>query len=218
MDTASPAVHGAAPSQPAARKTRKLDQVMAAAERCFLGQAYDSVTMDAVAREAGVSKATLYAYFPSKETLFFALVGDKCRQMEEDVWQAACAPEPVADVLKAIAGNILKIFDSGVGMALFRILVAETQRFPELGRSFYEAGPKRLAERIAAYLAEAHERGELDIDDPELAARQFLCLAHADFHLDGLLLAEPPTSEERQRMIESGIALFLAGYGRRAQA
>lgn len=216
MSTATQPRSGQTPSI-ASRNNRKLQQVMEATERCFIGQGYDAVTMDAIARAANVSKATLYAYFPSKEKLFAALVEHKCRQIEQDVTRATSGREPIEEVLKTMATNFVTAIGAAEGFALFRIMVAESSRFPELGRSFYEAGPKVVIDRVAEFLAEAHERDVLKIPDAHLAAIQFMGLVQGDFLIRAVLTPDLRPPEERDRMIDSGIALFLAGYGRKAR-
>jgi TetR/AcrR family transcriptional repressor of mexJK operon len=191
----------------------KAGQLIDAALKLFLSQPYDQVSTDAIARAAKVSKATLYAHFPSKEMLFSAVVSAQCGKLQDDIWNATSPDDDVEEVLRRIARNFLGMFASTDALALYRTILAEVPRFPELGRMFYEAGPKVLQLRIATYLEEATRRGQIDVPDAPLAALQFLQLVSADVPLTGLLAVEPLVQERMDMVCESGIRLFMAGYG-----
>ncbi|MDF2996775.1 MAG: hypothetical protein K0R27_2412 [Xanthobacteraceae bacterium] len=195
------------------RSNPKVRQLLEAAHALFLEQPYDTVSTDAIVKEAKVSKATLYAYFPSKEALFGALVSDKCGQIAEAIWEKTSASDDVEHVLRTIAQNFMAMFATGDALAFYRSIIAQVPRFPELGRVFYESGPKVLQERIENFLRDASERGEMAIPDPKLAAIQFLQLISVDVHLVGLLGLEPLTKQRADVAIESGVALFMKGYG-----
>lgn len=195
----------------------KVEQLIDAARKLFLTQPYDQVSTDAIAKTAKVSKATLYAHFSSKEALFAALVSAQCSRFQNDVGSATGADEDVEVVLRRIAHDFLSMFVNTDALALYRTILAEVPRFPELGRMFYEAGPKVTQMRIAEYLEDATRRGKLNVPDPRLAALQFLQLMSADVPLTGLLAVEPLTAARMDEVCESGIRLFLAGYGAKSE-
>jgi AcrR family transcriptional regulator len=199
------------------RSNPKVRQILDAGRALFLDQPYDVVSTDAIARAAKVSKATLYAYFPSKDILFASLVTDHCQMIADDIWIETGSNADVEEVLRRIARNFLEMFASTDALGLYRTIVAQVPRFPELGRLFYEAGPKILHTRIAAFLADATERGLLQVPDPQIAALQFLQLVSAEVPVTGLLGVKPMTADSMRQTAESGIALFLAGYGVRRE-
>lgn len=206
---AFPASFGAGPD----RSNPKVRQLLEAARALFLDQPYDTVSTDAIVKEAKVSKATLYAYFPSKEALFATLVSEKCGQTAQAIWESAAASDDVEQVLRTIAHNFMAMFATGDALAFYRSILAQVPRFPELGRVFYESGPKVLQDRIESFLRQACERGDMVIPDPKLAAIQFLQLISVDVHLVGLLGLEPLTQQRVDAAIESGVRLFMKGYG-----
>lgn len=191
----------------------KVEQLLDAARQLFLSQPFDQVSTDSIAKTAKVSKATLYAHFSSKEALFAALVSAQCRNLQHDVWSATGPDDDVEEVLRRIARNFLGMFANSDALALYRTVLAEVPRFPELGRMFYEAGPKVTQARIAEFLEDATRRGNLNVPDANLAALQFLQLVSADLPLTGLLALEPLTEARMEDVCESGIRLFIAGYG-----
>jgi hypothetical protein len=100
---------------------------------------------------------------------------------------------------------------------LFRILVAEAQRSPELARIFYEVGPARGLKGLETYLEKAKSRGFLEIPDCALAAHQFLALCKGSTHLQFLLNLIPPlTTEEIRLQVSRAVDAFMTLYGSKA--
>jgi len=194
------------------RSHPKVRQLLDAARTLFLEQAYDSVSTDAIARKAKVSKATLYVYFPSKEALFAALVAELCERTADEIWNSASTWQTVEEALRAIAQNYVEMFITTDAIALYRSIIAQVPRFPELGRLFYESGPKILQQRIEGFLREASDQGHIYVPDPQLAAAQFLQLVAVDVPLTHMLALDPAPSRSIGTTIESGVALFLRGY------
>lgn len=191
----------------------KVRQLLEAAGRLFMELPYEVVSTDAIAREAKVSKATLYVYFSSKENLFATLIGARCHQIAGDVRDASSVQGDVERELRQFARQFIDMLESPDTMPLYRSVVAQTTRFPELGRLFFESGPKRFEARLAEFLAEATRRGLLRVPDPGIGAVQFIQLMAGDVPTRGLLGIEPNSEASTRKRIDSGIALFLAGYG-----
>lgn len=195
------------------RENRKVRQILAAAERLFLEKNYGAVTMDALAREADVSKRTLYDHFSSKEILFAALI----RELNGEVAGLAFDPDGEIDdvtaVLREIAQSYTKIFVSSRAFALHRSVIAEASRFPELGRAVADSGPLYVKAKVARFLDAANRRKLLRVPDAELAATQFLALIRGDLPMNAMLALGEPTRGEIERQIDGALQLFLAGYG-----
>src|SRR3954471_24600135 len=114
----------------------KGEAVLAAAERAFLASGFGAVTMDRVAREAGVSKATVYAHYHSKEELFGAVVADLSERRFHGFSAEALDPRDIEASLLTIATRFLDLVLSAEAIALNRILIGEVGRFPVLGEVF----------------------------------------------------------------------------------
>src|SRR5713226_5533569 len=175
----------------------KAETILAAAERAFLASGFGAVTMDAIAREAGVSKATVYAHFTGKEELFGAIV----TRLSE----------------RRFGGFSVEALDpvlSPEAIALNRIIVGEVTRFPVLGQVFWAAGPEQQRTQIEAFLRRAVEAGSLAIPDPRLAAEQFAALARGEIHLRSLLrLEDPGDPAALDAAAASAVASFLRAFG-----
>lgn len=196
------------------KKGRKFDQVLDGARRVFMADGYEGASVDAIARAAGVSKATLYSYFSDKRLLFMEVAKAECSLQIEEADAILTESAQPREVLCVAADRMLSFFLSGFGQSIFRMCVAESERFPELGREFYETGPKLFRERMVAYLKCAVAEGQLKIDDLDLAADQFAELCKARLFPELMFnIRKSVTDAEKQRVIDGAVDTFLARYG-----
>ncbi|MCU9848312.1 TetR/AcrR family transcriptional regulator [Defluviimonas sp. WL0024] len=204
----------ATPEAVTVKRGRKFDQVLEGARKVFLRDGFDGASVDDIAAEAGVSKATLYSYFPDKRILFIEVAKGECHRQQQEAEALANLTAPPECVLPEAARRIIDFSVSEIGRAVFRICIAEAERFPELGRQFYESGPARVRERLAAYFNGAVARGELAIEDVYLAADQFAELCKADiFTLVSFGIKRDFTRADRERVAKGAVEMFLARYG-----
>ncbi|MBE1285118.1 MAG: TetR family transcriptional regulator [Rhodobacteraceae bacterium] len=192
---------------------RKYDQVLQGARDVFMADGFEGASVDDIARKAGVSKATLYSYFPDKRLLFREVVRTECERQAceaDELVETTCGPETV---LYDTAHRIIAIILSDFSLQMFRICVAESERFPELGQEFYESGPMVLKRGLQEYLEDATARGELKIDDVSLAADQFAELCKAGWLLEAIFMHQREFSDaERHRYAQGAVDTFLARY------
>lgn len=202
---------------PRIRKGRKFDQVVAGARDVFMREGYQGASVDSIAKAAGVSKATLYSYFPDKKLLFLEVAKAECLRQSETAMVQARSGATTAETLTDIADRMTRFFLSDFGQQVFRICVAEAERFPELGRTFYQSGPELARARLVGFLHCAMERGDLVIDDVDLAADQFAELCKADLFPRLMFnTCTSVTEPERQRVIRGAVDMFMARYAAQA--
>ncbi|MGB7317603.1 MAG: TetR/AcrR family transcriptional regulator [Planktotalea sp.] len=198
----------------AIRKGRKFDQVLQGARVVFLAEGFDAANMDRVAKASGVSKATLYSYFPDKESLFAVVVQRECALQAEQALQQIDQTAPPTIVLTCAARHLLGFMTSDFGQRMFRMCVINAERFPELGLAFYNSGPMVVRARLSDYFEAAVERGDLDVSDTLLAADQFAELCKADIFPKLLFGVQTEFHAiELDRVIEGAVTTFLARYG-----
>lgn len=192
----------------------KRRQVTQAAESLFLVHGYGAVSMDQIARTAGVSKATLYAYFPSKDALFATIVGDKG---SDEILSADMFPDEVTDLratLEAIGQRLLRFMLRDRTLAIYRIALAESARFPELGAAFYANGPRWMIERFTAWLETLQARGLVQADDLEAATTQFLALTRGGTFLRRSLSVPPEADDaEIEATVRAASDTWLRAFG-----
>jgi AcrR family transcriptional regulator len=195
------------------RTGRKFDQVLAGAREVFLADGFEGASVDDIARAAGVSKATLYSYFPDKKLLFIEVARVECERMSQETVAMIDADRPARDGLMIAARQIVGFLTSRFAQQVFRICVAEGERFPELGRAFYENGPKRGREQLSDYLAELVAHGDLAIDDLQMAAEQFSELCKVKLWTRAVFGIQTEfTAAEIEEVAVQAVDVFLARY------
>lgn len=195
------------------KRGRKFDQVLEGARKVFMADGFEGASVDDIAKAAEVSKATLYSYFPDKRLLFMEVARMECCRQTDHALEVIDMTQPVRDVLCNICGHLMNFFLSPFGQRVFRICVAESDRFPELGREFYQSGPEHVAATIMGYFDTAIARGELKIEDRHLAAHQLMELCKADLFPRLVFGIDTSFSEaEINHVVSGAVDMFLARY------
>lgn len=195
------------------KKGRKFDQVLEGARRVFMRDGFEGASVDDIAREAQVSKATLYSYFPDKRLLFSEVARIECNRQAEEAMEVIAKGATIDHVLHEAATRIVRFFLSDFGQQVFRICVSESHRFPELGRRFYASGPDLVRERLSKVLRPYVEAGILKIDDMDLAAIQFGELCKGDLFIRSLCgMCKEVSEADVERVVKGAVEMFLARY------
>ena len=194
-------------------KPSRRDLILEAARAIFLRESYTGASMESVAKQAGVSKQTIYNHFANKDELFRALVLDICARytlaLGDPTQVLDSKPE---DVLTHFGETVLKQSSCSDTMHLHRLLQLEGRNHPSLAESFYKFGPDRTAGWLANYLEAQVERGRLKVDEPRVAAEQFVTMLMGHLRLRHLLgLTGVPGKAERARYVSSAVNIFLDG-------
>ena len=197
------------------KRGRKFDQVIDGARAVFLRDGFEGASVDDIAREAGVSKATLYSYFPDKRMLFIEIALHET-QVQADAFKERMDIDVPPDVfLPAVGRKILDFVLSDFGQAVHRIAMSEGARFPEIGHKFYESGPLLIRRRLGEYFEHWIAKGVLKIDDLDLAADQFSELCKSRALITCTFLPACQFSEgEKETIVSHAVAMFLNYYGR----
>jgi TetR/AcrR family transcriptional repressor of mexJK operon len=184
-----------------------------AAARVFLRDGFAGASMDAIAREAQVSKATLYSHFQGKDDLFGAIVRANCQQMLVDIESSVAAGLGPRELLCAVGLKFLKSMMSDEVMAVYRILVSEAVRFPALGRAVQNAGPGPSCNGLADYLRDQTAKGALAVADADVAADQFFGAVMGGIHFRRLIgVDKAATPGEMKFRVETAVEAFLAAH------
>lgn len=196
------------------RKGRKYDQVLEGARSVFMSDGFEGASVDEIARAAAVSKATLYSYFPDKRLLFLEVANAECARQSQEALDFINPDAPPRRVLGQAGRHFLRFITSTFGMQVFRLCVAESDRFPELGQRFYNSGPAVMRAEMAHYFEMAAARGEVQIDDFILAADQFGELCKADLWPRLIFgVSKSVTEAEIDRVVDGAVETFMARYG-----
>jgi AcrR family transcriptional regulator len=196
------------------RQGRKFQQVIDGARTVFVAHGYERASMDEIAREAGVSKATVYSYFPDKRLLFTEMYQAEMLRLADSVVELSDFDIAPARAMYVAGQRMLEYLTSDFALAMYRICVAETPRFPEIGQAFYDGGPELGRARFGTYLREATARGLLRVDDIDLAADQFFQLCQTTI-CDRMICGVQYkfSAAEKARVLDGAVATFMARYG-----
>lgn len=200
------------------RGDKRRDEIAAVAEQVFLELGFNDTTMQIVASRAGASKETLYRHFGSKEGLFSEVVRARAARFFGNVEREIGQHKDPREVLKELGFNMLNKLLNEDRLCLFRIVVYEVQRTPEVGRIFFDQGPNQLLKELSSYLEYATAQGMLNCQEPVLQAELFLGAVVANRHIIKLVAPdrEHLTEDVIRHHVEEAVNMFLAAYGAKA--
>lgn len=204
----------AAPSRREANREARREAILDVAKQSFLENGYAGTTMSGIAGELGGSKGTLWSYFPSKEALFAAVVDRATRQFRAEMTVILNLDDELETALRRFCAEFLAKISSPEAIALHRLVVGETSRFPELGCIFYERAPRQTHLLLAEFVAHVQKRGLLPGIEPLRAAQHltWLCMSgHYQMLLTGVI-AEISAAQAAAD-IDAAMATFLRAYG-----
>ncbi len=216
---APPAARGTeAPAASTPVPDDKAAAVLAGARTAFLAHGFSAATTDMIQTASGVSKATVYARYPTKEALFTAVVEAECARLLGAVRATRIRSRKLHDVLEALARAYLGLVLSADVLALFRAVVGEAPRFPALARQFYLVGPHGLNLIVECHLEEAAIRGEVDFSSVglEMAAIHFVNLVRGEAQMQ--CLTHPgsvPSEAQRDHWAAAAVTTFMRAFGKR---
>ncbi|AZO74712.1 MAG: TetR family transcriptional regulator [Mesorhizobium sp.] len=203
---------------PRSHEAKRISVVDAAAS-VFCREGYAGANIDLIAAEAGVSRQTVYNHHGDKEKLFMAVVRDLTERCNAGIFATfATFPDQPADLESDLVAFAVRMNRNCIcnrdGRFLRKLIQAEGERYPELFAEWREQGPGRTWSALAARFARLAYAGHLSIDDPDVAARQFIALVNAELQTT-FMLGGMPTEEEVLRSATNGVRTFLRAFGSR---
>jgi len=166
------------------RRQRLLD----AAESVFLESGYGAASMDDIARRAGMSKKTLYRVFDTKESLFAAVIAGRRAVLDAMISsQEFSACESPERVLRSYLGKLARFVLAPRQAAIYRLVIAESLRTPELAHTFYREGPCKGRLVLEGWLSVQHQEGVLHVPDPERDAAMLCSMVISELQMRFLI-------------------------------
>lgn len=194
------------------RLAERREVLLAAAADVFFEQGYAATSIDAIIDRAGGSKRNIYNEFGNKEGLFAALVSTFAEKALSSLVIEEVGGRDLRETLIAFGHQLMTIYMSPALIGVYRTIVAEANRYPDLGRTFYECGPARATSRLAEVLEAAKARGEIHARDCIRIADHFVGLIRDNLHLQVVLgLRPPPDEAETNEVVLSAVDVFLNG-------
>lgn len=198
------------------RTEARRQAILEAAAQLFREVGYERASMNELVARLGGSKSTVYGYFPSKESLFVAVVHAfataHLSEAAEKLSEESARQVELKTLLTRFGERMLQVLTNDAdALAVYRMVLAEAGR-SEVGQLFYESGSAEYLEKLARLLAQAMERGELRRLDPMVAANQFLALLTAENNARLYYMAPPPLTQAQVRgMARRAVEMFLFG-------
>lgn len=200
----------AAKSASRGKSEEKAQQILDAAASLFIREGFENVSMEQIAREAGVAKQTVYSHYANKEALFTAAIECKC---EEHQLHGVDENRSVAQYLREFAQHFSDLITSREGVTMHRVCIAEAGR-SRVGELFWDAGPEHLHAILDAYLRKQVAAGQLNIDNIDFAAQHFLYMIKGKAHMRGMLgLPNEQALAELPAYLDSCVDVFMRAYG-----
>ena len=193
--------------------------ILDAAAAVFCREGFGGANIDLIAAEAGVSRQTVYNHHGDKESLFVAVVREVTERTNAGVFETLSAfPDQPGDLEADLVAFAVRLNRNCIcnrdGKFLRKLIQAEGERYPELFAGWREHGPGKTWAALAARFARLAHAGFLEIDDPDVAARQFLALINADLQM-AMLLGDQPDDSRLRDAAANAVRTFLRAYGRR---
>jgi AcrR family transcriptional regulator len=206
-----------APHLPAHSSNRA--RILDTASRVFAREGFAGASIDMIAIEAGVSRQTVYNQVGDKEKVFAAVVEDTTEKANAGLFATlATFPDHPKDLEAELTAFARRLASTCMcdrrAAALQKMVETEGQRYPELFAAWRERGPGRVWSAVSARLSRLAHDGLLDLDDPDLAARQLISLVNMDLR-SAAMLGQRPTDAEVEAATRAAVRTFLRAYGRR---
>jgi AcrR family transcriptional regulator len=183
-----------------------------AARDVFLEYGYEAANMAEIVKRAGGSLSTLYAQFGGKKGLFEAMIDSRVTELTEQMQIELAAHAPLREGLKRIGEAFLFKQLEAESLDVFRLMVAQAKKFPELAETWGKRAPEAVRRALAEYLMDRARAGEIRITHPELAAAVFFDLVRARIQFRALLMPSyQPTETEIRETVDRAVKVFLGG-------
>jgi AcrR family transcriptional regulator len=178
----------------------------------FLEEGYQGTSVEAVIAKVGGSKRAIYSHFGGKKELFEALVMEASNKALEGLMSDELGSLDLESTLVAFGRQVTQVIMSPATVALYRVVVAEGTRLPDVARLFFDKAPGRASRSLAKILDHFRERGQIEVDDSQRAAERFTGMLRDDLHLRVVLgLSPPPTEQEIEKSVQQAVQIYLGG-------
>ena len=193
---------------------KRRNTIVREARRCFMGQGYAGARIEPIARAACVSTATLYAYFPSKEHLFDAVIADAAEDFSRQMQGVSMVDGTARELLTGFILAYARFLGDPFVRSVLRLVMAERPRFRALAAEFFDRGRSVFGCPLILALTTLAERGEVRFEKPSWAAGQLMGMVEHPVLFMPLMIGDEVQPERSAEQIASeAVDTFLARYG-----
>jgi len=190
----------------------KRQQILDAAINLFTEQGFAATSMELIAKNANVSKQTVYSHFGSKDDLFSASIEQKCESLHILDLSMHDLSDPQT-ILLQLAHRIIEVIASKEACAVHKICAYESNGYPQISDIFYQAGPLKVTNEVTQLMEHLHLQEILHIKNPRHAALQFLNMIKGELWMQiEFNIKERISPEEMDEYLRNSVAFFIRGY------
>lgn len=182
------------------KSKEKRQQILKCATDLFLHKGFINSSMDMIAREAGVSKQTVYSHFNSKDELYTAVIDEKCKQYSLDAGRLDKQQRSLSDILLDIAYQVVELLQDPKVIAMYKVVISEASNSPNVAELFWRAGPLQSVETVAQIIR-TNCLSEMSEAQARAISSDFFNLLKGDFHMRSILQLPSQLSESQKRCI-----------------
>lgn len=182
------------------KSKEKREQILNCATNLFLHNGFINSSMDMIAKEAGVSKQTVYSHFNSKDELYTAVIDAKCKQYSFDAGRLESHKRSLNDILMDVAYQVVELLQDPKVIAMYKVVISEASNSPHVAELFWRAGPLQSVETVAQIIS-ANSSPEVTKAKAKAISTDFFNLLKSDFHMRSILQLPAELSENQKRCI-----------------
>lgn len=192
------------------KSEQKRQQILHAAATLFLQEGYSGTSMDHVAKQAQVSKQTVYSHFDNKDALYRACISAKCQEYSIDPALLNDKQLTLSQLLRAVGKQLLRLFHDEQVIAMYQVVIAESRAAPHVAEVFYQTGPMQANQMLAKGL-QCLSPVVLSEQESRQLAINFISLLNGNLLMHGMLNLPYRLSEaEQQQRVERSVQQFMA--------
>jgi TetR/AcrR family transcriptional repressor of mexJK operon len=194
----------------------KHSAITKAAAEMFLAEGFERASLDQIAHRAGVSKQTIYSHFTDKQALFRAICAELTEKLTIPLRKPRKAGADLASILIRLGEDTLATMLHPAALDLHRLVLSAAARFPDLGRTAYEAGVERMISDLAALLVQRSQLRDglaqpISNAQARRMAEQFIGMLRGFHQVRGLLGMPATPAGERKAYVRSCVEMLLRG-------
>ncbi len=190
----------------------KRQQILDAAIELFSKHGYANASMDEIAKNADVSKQTVYSHFGNKDGLFSASIAHKCESLNILDIALGDSSNP-HELLLNLARRFSQMITSKEACAVHKICAFESKSYPQVSKIFYQSGPLKVIKEVSKLMERLHQEKFLTIENPWHASLQFLNIMKGELWMQfEFNLKEKTSNKDVDEYLRSSVDFFIRGY------
>ncbi len=186
--------------------------ILDAAQRLFYHKGFDETSLEMIINESGGSRRSIYDEFGNKKGLLMAVIQRQVK-LQTEILTSINRDLEAKEALNQVCFEFVKGMLSPALMSLFRLVVQQVIKFPELGEMVYQKGPMAGILPLVEYLQYLAEQNKIKADNFQFSAQMLIEMAKGPLHTRSLLLPDKLiTDDEIKQQVTKAVDIFLSAH------